>query len=49
MTASHGSNIAGARFVPKADQITLIIRYRHTLPTNIASIHVDDISPEIKQ
>ncbi|MBW8039351.1 MAG: hypothetical protein FVQ85_05075 [Planctomycetes bacterium] len=40
---------AGARFTPKAAQITLIIRYRHTSPTNIASIHVDDITLKIRE
>lgn len=40
---------AGARFTPKTDRITLVIRYRHTAPTNIASIHVDDIRLEIRE
>ncbi len=39
----------GARLTPKAAQITLIIRYRHTSPTNIASIHVDDITLRIRE
>ncbi|MHC4098206.1 MAG: hypothetical protein ACYSU3_19380 [Planctomycetota bacterium] len=39
----------GACFVPKTAQITLIIRYRHTSPTNIASIHVDDITLKIRE
>ena len=40
---------SGVRFTPKSDQITLVIRYRHTSPTNIASIHVDDIWLKIRE
>ncbi len=34
----------GQEFVPSGDTATLVIRYRHDYPSNIASIHVDDIS-----
>lgn len=33
-----------APFRPSETTVTIIIRYRHSRPTNIASIHVDDIS-----
>lgn len=35
--------LSGASFHPATDRVTLIMRYRHTLGSNIASIHVDDI------
>lgn len=34
---------AGAPFVPTKNTVTIVVRYRHTKPSNIASIHVDDI------
>ncbi|MBI4582024.1 MAG: hypothetical protein HY718_20170 [Planctomycetes bacterium] len=34
----------GPPFRPRSTTITLIIRYRHTQPTNVATIHVDDIT-----
>lgn len=30
-------------FTPRRSTVTLIVRYRHTKPTNVASIHVDDL------
>jgi len=33
----------GKPFTPTQTTVAIIVRYRHTKPTNIASIHVDDI------
>lgn len=41
--AKTWQHLRGQPFTPKQSTVTLIVRYRHTAPTNIASIHVDDI------
>ncbi len=41
---SSWAQLNGARFIPSQDTVTIIIHYRHTYATNIASIHVDDIN-----
>jgi hypothetical protein len=33
----------GTPFTPTSGTVTIIVRYRHTKPTGIASIHVDDV------
>jgi hypothetical protein len=33
----------GARLKPSGDRVTIVLRYRHTHATGIASIHVDDV------
>ena len=38
------TELTGQTFVPSGTTATLIIRYTHAWPTNIASIHVDDVS-----
>mgnify|MGYP005841645405 CR=1 FL=1 len=37
------TRLEGRPFTPTGPTFTLIVRYRHAKPTNIASIHVDDV------
>lgn len=37
------TELAGQTFSPTQGTVTLVVRYRHIFPTNIASIHVDDV------
>ena len=34
---------SGATFTPTSPEITILMRYRYTVPTSMAAIHVDDI------
>lgn len=34
---------SGSSVVPTRDHVTIVLRYRHTFATNIASMHVDDL------
>jgi len=38
------TELSGATFVPSKDRVTIVIRYRHHVASDICSIHVDDIS-----
>ncbi len=40
---SQWKKYEGPPFTPTQSTVTIVIRYRHTKATNIASIHVDDI------
>jgi hypothetical protein len=41
---SNWQQYAGAQFVPTGNTATLVIRFAHTLASNIATMHLDDIS-----
>lgn len=38
------THLNGATFVPTSNQATIVLRYEHSIPSGIASVHVDDMA-----